>query len=133
MALRTSKNGRFFVDDEVSPHWLSTASSGNYTVSSDNTAVQLTIAAVTSCAHHVSKIIVGFNADPSAAVPCTILDGSTTVAAFPITKGGPAPIDLDAFLGTINTSFSIQLGAGGGTAKGYINVTKRRVVNMGKD
>lgn len=132
MALRSSKNGRFLVDDDELP-WLSFASSGNYTVSSDNTAVQLTLAAVTNCAHEIQHIVVGFNADPATAVPCTIMDGATTVCAFPLTKGGPAPIDLDGILGTVSTALAIQLGAGGASTKGYINITKRRVVNIGKD
>jgi hypothetical protein len=133
MGLRSSKNGQFFVDDENSPHWLSSAAAGNFTVSSANTAVQLTIAAVTGCAHDVRKIIVSFSADPTAAVPVTIMDGSTAKGVFYITKGGPAPIDLDGFLGTVSTAFAVQIGAAGGTTTGSIFVNKRRVVTIGKD
>lgn len=133
MAIRSSKNGRFYIDDDHSPRWLSPAAAGNFTVSSANTAVQLTIAAVSGCSHELAKFIVSFSADPSAAVPITICDGSTAVGTFYVTKSGPAPIDTEGMVFTAGNAFSLQLGAAGGTTTGAVAIVKRRVVNIGKD
>lgn len=115
-----------FLVSKVDGRAFTPAAAGDFTISSANTAVRLTLAAVTNARYIVDEVLVSFSANPTAGVLCTLYDGATAKRVFYVTNGGAAPVPFSGFLGTASTAVGLEIGAGGAGIIGIANFTQYR-------
>jgi hypothetical protein len=83
------------------------------------TGASVAVAGLAAHEVHIHKVLFGYDSDPTGGL-LTVTDGSK-IQKVPVTKGGPGAVNLN-YIGSIGSTVTITLSAGGGAVTGYLNV-----------
>ncbi len=96
----------------------------NAKTSSANASVSITLPAIGGMRHVLSWICWSYSADPTGG-RCYVQDGADTILDFDVTAGGPGALPVPDIPGSIGSTMTITLTAGGAGVTGKLNIYSR--------